>query len=380
MKNVLTKYVLILPMIISLVMLPLTSISAAAKPAAKPVRVYVQDKEIKPTVAPVLKGGRVYVEFRSIALALGYSFKYDAVNKIITAESEDVSFKIDVKKGTTYIDGVEYIYDNEYPMIIPSGANTLVVGFLFEATDYWRVEYDSMKKAVIFAEPFWVKPKKSDLRSIRSTIEEYYRTAYGKATITKCELVEWGTYATMSVDVMLPKSETELLDRLEHAGFEMEWQEDNRWIIHDMGSDTEYLDFETLSQKEVVVPEPDKSAIKGLIASHFKALDEKNAEALANLIYSTIKSKDDLIKLYKWDFQREVSKNTGYKLEEEPVIVVYNSDQAKVYTVFSMKEKESSDPVHFRGYYLLSVIKASDGKWYVSLENEVMLGYEKLSN
>lgn len=382
MKNVLTKYALILPMIFSLILLPLTSISAAAKakPATNPVRVYVNDKEVKPAVAPAFKGGRTYVEFRSVVKALGFSFNYDKANQIITAKSEDVTFKIDVKNGKTYIDGIEYKYDDKYPMIIPSGANTLVVGLLFEATDYWYVEYASRKNAVIVYDQEFGKPKKSDLLAIRSVIEQHYGTADGHATITKCEMESWGTYVTMLVDVKIPKGGNELLDRMEHATIKMYRQDDNQWAIYDNYSEPEYLDYQTLSQKEAEVPEPDKANIKNLVKSVVKALDEKNAEAMAELEYSD-ERKEYVVLYYKWRFLKDEEESpVGYTLEEEPVIVRFNADKAMVYTVISMKEKDSGDPVTLRFHYLMSAVKTSDGKWLNNPEDEILLGYEKLSD
>lgn len=376
MKNPLAKLVFILPVIVSFLFLPFASISEAAKTSVKPIHVYVQNKEIKPANAPVIKGGRVYIEFRSVAVALGLSFKYDKVNKIITAQSDDVSYKIDMKNGTTYIDGEPYVYDPANPMIISSGANTLVMTQLFSATQYWTAEYLSEKKSVYISDDLWGKPKKSDLRTIRAIVEKHYSAANSKAVITEFALESWGSYATLSVDVKLPKTEADLLARLEHAEIEMERQEDRTWTLHSINSETEYLDYKALSQKETAVSEPDKSAIKELIKSQYKALDEKNAKAMAALTHSDL-SKEDLIELFTWRFQDSTLKNVGYKLEGDPVIVTYSPDQATVYTVFTMKDKDNGQSTYLRFYSLLSVIKASDGKWYVNPEDEIMLGLEK---
>lgn len=378
MKYIFTKYVFILSIISLLVTLPLTPISAAPK-FTNPIRIYVEDKEIKPTVSPVLKGGRVYVEFRSIALALGFAFKYDTANQVITAGSEDISFKIDIKNGTTYIDGKLYEFNSEEPMTIASGSNTLVMIHLFNATDYTYADYNGANRTVTISENLWREPRTSDFRSIRLVIEQFFKSTYDNATITKYEVSpSWGA-ATVWVDAKIPKNETMLLNHLLHTEFQLERQEDNQWVIQEMYSKTEYLDYKSLARKEVEVPEPDKSSIKRVITSYFKALDEKNAEAIVSLI-SSDETKEELIKYYNWEFQREISKNTGYKVDEQPIIVTYNSDESMVYTVFSIKEKVSENPVHFRGYYLLPIVKAPDGKWYLSSDNEIMLGYEKLSN
>ncbi|KQO18350.1 stalk domain-containing protein [Paenibacillus sp. Leaf72] len=75
-------------LVIACMLMPNTSVFAADKPVVQPIRLLVQDKEIKPVVAPIIRGGRVYVEFRSVVKELGFTFHFDKNKKIITARSE----------------------------------------------------------------------------------------------------------------------------------------------------------------------------------------------------------------------------------------------------------------------------------------------------
>ncbi|MCD9022593.1 stalk domain-containing protein [Cohnella silvisoli] len=361
-------------------LMSLTSVSAATKPIVKPIRVYVQDKEIRPAAAPVIQGGRVYVEFRSVVQALGYKFKYDTVKKVITADSEDASFKIDLKTGATYVNGMRFLYDPKAPMIIASGANTLVLNHLFHATSYLNADYYSDKKILKVYEDPWGKPKKADLRAIRAVIDTHYQTAGGVSSITGFELRSWGTYATVSADVTIRKSGDELLDRIEHATIEMERGNGNRWTIHDIQSETEYLDFKSLLQKEAVVPETDKSAIVALMEASVKALNEENAKELVAILNPDaplgvgISSRGELELVYQYKF---LNQDFEYATEKAAV-VSYEPNKATIYVVRTIRDKKNSEQPHFRSYMLLSLVKASDGKWYLNPDSDVMLDYETL--
>src|SRR5690349_11277744 len=125
------KTIWLLPLIVAMLFLSSGVASAAVtKSTAKPISLYVQDKLVKPKVAPIVKNGRIYVEFRSVVKALGFTFNYDAAKQVVTAHFEDASFKIELKTGQTYVNGKRFIYEQGVPMIIDSGANTLVMGHL----------------------------------------------------------------------------------------------------------------------------------------------------------------------------------------------------------------------------------------------------------
>ncbi|MFC5470993.1 stalk domain-containing protein [Cohnella suwonensis] len=216
------KIIWLLPLIVAMAFMTSGAASAAVnKPATKPIGLYVQDKLVKPTVAPIVKNGRVYVEFRSVVKALGFTFNYDAAKQVITANSEDASFKIELKTGQTYVNGKRFVYDQGVPMIIASGANTLVIGHLFHATEYLYTDYYADKKIVMVYEDPWGKPKKSDVRTIQSVIKKYYADA-GASSVTSIQLKSWGSFVTITADAAFAKGGDVLLNRIEHASIEME--------------------------------------------------------------------------------------------------------------------------------------------------------------
>ncbi|WP_341280845.1 stalk domain-containing protein [Paenibacillus sp. FSL H8-0537] len=366
---------LLLLLALVLIMMSISSVSAAAVPVEKPIKFYVQGKEIKPVNAPIIRGGRVYIEFRSAVKALGFTFNYDKSRKIITARSEDAFFKIDLNSGTTYVNGRMFRYDWETPAIIESGANTLVLGHLFHATDYLYADYYPDKNIAEVYESAWGKPKKADLRMIRAILDDYYLAVSPAAEITSFELASWGTYVTVSTDVVVPKGNSELLDRIEHATIEMSREEGQSWAIFNISSDIEYLDYESLSQKEVAVPDADKSAIYDTVSANMKALNDENSTDMVILLHPDFwlredsPTKEEMEVYFDYSFK---SDDFEYNLEQA-TIVSYEPNKAKVYYVYTIKNNEESTENYYRGYALRDLSKSTDGKWYYNLNGYILL-------
>lgn len=369
------KTVWLLSLIFTMVFMVSGTASAAMnKSATKPISVYVQDKLVKPTVAPIVKNGRIYVEFRSVIKALGFSFNYDAAKQVITAKSEDASFKIELKTGRTYVNGNLFEYDRGVPMIIASGANTLVMGHLFHATNYLYADYYSDTKIVKVYEDPWGMPKKSDVRTIQSVIQKHYADA-GASSVTNFQLKSWGSYVTMTADAAFPKSGNELLARIEHASIEMERGEGGDWTIHDIQSDIEYVDYTSLADKEVAVPETDRAAIQNVLTSTVKALNEKDGKAYAALLNPDALleqgvSKEELELFYQYQFL-----HLDFKTElEDDVIVAYQQSRATVYDVRLITvNTDDTTLTPYRQFALIDLVKASDGKWYLDPGKRIIL-------
>lgn len=355
-------------------MSPGAASAAANKSATKPISLYVQDKLVKPAVSPVVKNGRIYVELRSVVKALGFAFNYDAAKQVITATSEDAAFKIELKTGRIYVNGNRYVYEQGVPMIIASGANTLVMGILFQATDYLYADYYSDTKVVKVYENPWGKPKKSDVRKMQAIIKKHFADA-GASSATNIQLQSWGSVVTLTVDAAFSKSENELLDRIEHASVQMKRGSGNVWTIYDIQSDTEYVDYTALANKGVAVPESDQIAIQSLLTATFKALNEEDAKALMALLNpeaplgAGIASREELELVIRYQFLHE-----EVKIEpEEDVIVSYQQNRATVYDVRLMTSSIKDDIYRYRQFMLMALIKAPDGNWYLDPNNDLYL-------
>lgn len=268
--------------------LTVMSLSPAAASAAasnvKTTRVFVQGNEIHPKAAPIVQGGIMYIEFRSAALALGFKFNYDAAKKLITADSEGTSFKIDLKSGKTFLNGRQFTYSKDAPMILGSGANVLVMDHLFNATSNIRVSYDAVHKNV-----------------------DVYQTESGN------------------------------LQRLSLA---------------------------------------DKAAIDTLLDKYIQALNDEDALALMAVDRSpeaqyTIEnlSKDQVKLLLEYNFSKHELKYT----KKQATVVSYGPNRATVYFVYTISDKDDKSSVLELYYYLKSVVKASDGKWYLDHKGDTAL-------
>ncbi|OKP87663.1 hypothetical protein A3844_09615 [Paenibacillus helianthi] len=272
--------------------------ASAAAPNVKTIRVFVQSKEIHPKAAPILQGGRVYIEFRSVVLALGFKFNYDAAKKVITADSEDTSFKIDLKSGKTFLNGREFTYSKDAPMILGSGANVLVMNHLFNATSNIRVNYDAVHKNIVV-----------------------YQT------------------------------------------------------------EAESVDYLSLANKEAVVPDADKVAIYTLLDKYIQAMNDEDALALMAVdrspeAYYTNRnlSKDQVKLLLENNFLKHELKYT----KKQATVVSYGPNKATVYFVYTVSDKDDKSSVIQLFYYLKSVVKASDGKWYLDNKGDTVLHVELL--
>ncbi|KQO18349.1 hypothetical protein ASF12_06955 [Paenibacillus sp. Leaf72] len=280
-----------------------------------------------------------------------------------------------------YVNGRQFVFDWETPTIIESGANTLVLGHLFQPTEYLVAEYYTDKRIVNVHESMWPKPKKADLRIIRSILESYFQDFNPVAQITSIELESWGTYVTMLTGVFIPKMGNELLDRMEHATIRMSNEEGKGWEIHDVSSEIEYLDYESLSHEEVAVPDKDKSAIYTLVEANAKAIDDENSSALIEMINPVYWasegsfSKEELNKYYTSVF---LNYDYDYRLEQA-TIVSYEPNKAKVYYVSTVKNSEGTTEEFTRLYELQDVSKATDGKWYWEPDSSIMIYSELVS-
>lgn len=379
MEKLNVKKILMFFLAFMLTVMSLSPAMASAAPNVNTILVFVQNKQIQPKVAPVIQGGRLYIEFRSVVLALGFKFNYDATTKVITAVSENESFKIDLKSRKTYLNGRQFTYGPDAPVILGTGANVLVMNHLLNATNSIIANYDSVHKDVNVYEDLEGKPNEADLKKIRAAIEAYYHTSDGLASIKALNIESWGMFTTMLADITIRKSGTELLDRTEHATIKMLHATDKSWIISDVQSETEYLNYLSLAQKEAVVPDADKLAIHILLDTYVQAINDEDALGLMAVenpngaFFTTGNfSKEQLKLLLEIDFLRDELKQT----KEQATIVAYEPDKATVYTVYTVRDKEDASLPTQRSYYLVSVIKTADGKWYMDSNEDVLLGSE----
>ncbi|WP_379136548.1 hypothetical protein [Paenibacillus sp. sgz500958] len=158
----------------------------------------------------------------------------------------------------------------------------------------------------------------------------------------------------------------------------MERQSDNTWMIHTLEAEKEYPEFKTLAQKEAAVPEADKTAIITLLETDIKARNEKNAELLSTLLNPAsladygFTSKEELRSYYEFFFQQQKIQYTM----EKPVIITYEANKATVYFNRTILEAGNPDSRRLQVVSLVTVVKGSDGGWYLNPLAEISLHSE----
>lgn len=88
----------------TLVILSMLSMGSIAN-AAKPISIFIQDKEVQSTVAPILEQGRVLVPIRVIAESLGAKVTWEQKNNTVTIRKWSESVILTLGKKTATRDG-----------------------------------------------------------------------------------------------------------------------------------------------------------------------------------------------------------------------------------------------------------------------------------
>lgn len=362
----------------------LSSFAAAAAAAEREetlAGLYLGETEIRTEVAPVLRDYTVYIEFRGLMQAMGIPIGYNVAKRWVTAESGHAAFKLNLKTGEAHVNG-RSVFQESGPAVIFVKGRTLVSEHVLTASGNIGLIFDEDTRIVRVLDLLRSKPTESDLQEIRSVIEEDNRTVSDAATVTDIRLVSWDTYVTVEVEVDVPKSGDELLDRIFRGTVLMERDEGNNWSIYDSMSDgIEYVDYLSLADREADVPEADKAAILGVFEDGVKAANEENAAAAAALLLE-----DTLyngISLRKWmqDIYERAYAAADVQVEpEQAVIVKYAPEEATVYCVQLERIRTDEEAYSVRHYLLRTFVKADDGKWYLDAQKIVYLDNEFISD
>lgn len=415
MKSNVMKYILIAFLSLGIALTPSlnqNTAAAASAPAKKTIKVYVHNKEIHPSSAPIERYGRVFVELRSILKTLGYTLSYDDKKKVFSAVSEDKTIKIDLKSGKSNLSGETHPNDPKDPYVITGGASTFVdLDFLDYATGL-ETDWDKTNRTIKVHKSTMGDPLKADIREMKAVIKKMFKAIkdgdtkgylstinkdsdnefYEKVIKDPTKLNKYAGYSSidnleiepkytsvttkkMSVDVTIPKGPGELLDRVEHLGIYMELDKNYKWTIAYIGwEDTEYINFKEVLKKETEGPEADKTAIRAIVDAFIKALNDRNVDAVIgtlNTDSSNFKEvKDGLFRLFAFN---------DVEIKTESVSVVsYTGNSATVYLIQTNRDTESG--MEIRKYTLHKVIKLPDGQWRIDPKGSILLEEEVLND
>ncbi|RUT35649.1 copper amine oxidase N-terminal domain-containing protein [Paenibacillus zeisoli] len=417
MKSNVMKYIVLTFLVFGLALTPLLNLNtaaAASAPANKAIRVYVHNKEIHPSSAPIIRYGRVFVELRSILKTLGYTLSYDDKKKVFSAVSEDKTIKIDLKTGKANLSGEAFPNDPKDPYVITGAASTFVdLEFLDYATGL-ETDWDKANRTIKVHKSTTGEPLKADIREMNTVIKKMFKAIkdgdtkgylslinkdsdyefYEEVMSDPTLLTKYAGYTSIdkltpdfdhtpadgnymvkriNADIYIPKRPGELLDRIEHLSIDMELDKNYKWTIDYLGTeDTEYVNYKEVLKKEAEVPETDKTAIRALLDAFIKALNDRNVEA----VIGTMNTDSSNIKEVKNGLFRIFALSDLEIKTECMSIVSYDNNSATIYLI--QKNRYTDYGLETRNYTLHKLIKLSDGTWRIALNGSVQLEEEVL--
>ncbi|MNS34019.1 hypothetical protein D3C72_661410 [compost metagenome] len=421
MKSNMMRFILITFLSVGLVLTPLLNLNtaaAASSPANKSIRVFVHNKEIHPSSAPIVRYGRVFVELRSILKTLGYTLSYDDKKKVFSAVSEDKTIKVDLKSGKANLSGEAFPNDPKDPYVITGGASTFVdLEFLDYATGL-ESDWDAVSRTVKVHKSRDGKPLKADIREMNAVIKKMFKSIkdgdskgylslinkdsdyefYEEVMSDPTLLTKYAGYTSIdnfipindyisaipndmvkkiSANISIPKGPGELLDRVEHVVIYMELDSNYKWTIDYFGSnDTEYLNYRDVLKKEAEVPQADQTAIRAVLDTYFKAINEENVDAAIGTLYTDSSN----IKEVKNDLFRLFALNDLVIKMESMSIPSYTNNSASIYLIQTNQYTIAGKELELRYYLLLRFIKLPDGNWRMDQNSSVQLDQEVLKD
>ncbi|USB31765.1 copper amine oxidase N-terminal domain-containing protein [Paenibacillus sp. YPG26] len=414
MKSKMMKCILLTVLSLGLSATPILNLNtaaAASTPAAKPIRVYVHNKEVRPSSSPIIRHGRVFVELRSILKTLDYTLSYDSKKKIFSAVSEDKTIKIDMKSGKANLNGQAFPNDSKNPYVIIGASSTFVdLEFLNEATGL-EAEWDQAGRMVKVHKSTYGPPLKADLREMTALVKKMLKAIkdgdsktylslinkesdsefYERVIEDPSLLTKYAGYSSIdnlssdpdyypseqkfNVELSIPKGPGELLDRIEHLGIYMELDKNYKWTFGYLESEhTEYANFKEVLKKEAEVPEADKTAIHALFDTFIKAMNEKDVEAAL----STLNTDSTTIKDVKKSLFATFGLSDFEIIAESMSIAAYANNSATIYLVQNFRLPESG--MELRVYNLIKAIKLPEGSWRIIPDDAVSLDMDVLND
>ncbi|WP_422447990.1 stalk domain-containing protein [Thermoanaerobacterium sp. DL9XJH110] len=112
--------------------------------------VFVNGKELKSDLPPVIKGGRVLIPVRAVVNALGAQVQWDEQNQIVTIIKDGRTVTLELGSKIAVVDGQEIPLD--VPAGVENGRTIVPLRFIAQAFNS-TVEWDEETGTVIIEEP-----------------------------------------------------------------------------------------------------------------------------------------------------------------------------------------------------------------------------------
>jgi len=374
--------------------IPVQQVSAAGA-ARQPIEVVLDDEPIDFDVPPVVQNQTVYVEFRSLFQALGFTVAYNEKTKVIAGVSKKTRIQMKLGSSDTLVNGVPSSVPAK-PIAI-NGRTLVPLRFIGEATGL-IVKWDSAANAVFLD---YKPPTEADIKAIQALFnkqEQYYskkdlkgftstftedspiredasaafeerlaNDAKTVQTFDNFELEDWKVdNASVWYDATTKKTNQSgfFMDRVETVYARVELAADGSWKLYDIYvMDREFLNAEELVKNKVEVPVAEQNAIQSLFQTHLGALNSSNVKGVLATYDLEDWEKELMAEQYEEFFE-------SYKMKhafEEVSIIYYQDNKAYVYVKQARTMLEDRDEyADEQLYWVYGVKKNEAGKWLIT--------------
>ncbi|CAM2971740.1 copper amine oxidase N-terminal domain-containing protein [Paenibacillus sediminis] len=359
----------------------------AAASTQSPIRVWLDQKEMKFQIAPVIKNGITFVQFKPLFQSLGYDVSWDAKTKQVAATAGGQKLQLTINSKTAYVNGGKNSLQ-EAPFI--TGGNTLVpLRFIAESTGYpvlWDAKARTIKidrqsvvtKVTKEVNSFFVKfaaaenardltktmqlidPKSPDLEQDKEMYQMLYdkfqrHISFGSVTNVKV----FGNTAIVTVDKTEKRSGGPFFwDSVQTYEITLKKSTAGSWKQYSYDLvDINYITDE-LIKGQPNVPENEKSAITKPLNDQYDGFNKGDL----NIILSAL----DPDSPYR-DFYKELADSGYFKdnkthiIADSMKIVEYTGTDAVVYA----EETDDSYGQADKYQSLYWVVKSSNGNWLI---------------
>lgn len=186
-------------------LLPASITSAAA--STEPIKVFVDGKQVKFDVDPIMSNNNTLVQYTTVFKALGMNYSWNQQEKLITGYNDYVLMYLTIGERAAWINHKEVTMDT--PAVVVNGRTLVPIRFISEATGA-KVVWDGKQRAIhITSAPsrselkLWMRDQKwkasiasvTDTESLKSIEKSRYYLSYEQV-----DLAGYDAYPTYYFD------------------------------------------------------------------------------------------------------------------------------------------------------------------------------------
>ncbi|QYR21348.1 copper amine oxidase N-terminal domain-containing protein [Paenibacillus sp. sptzw28] len=372
------------------------TVSAAAQ--QKAIRVWVEDKEVKFDVSPVLANNSTYVEFRALFTALGYTIAYDAKSKTITGHSGADSIILKAVTGQAVVNGKAAA--QKIKLLARNGRTLVPLRFVGEATGK-LVDWNQASQTILIKgkgpteadkqalQAFLDKQNayelNGDVQGMLSTLDPkspfyamYAETAasqLAKAKVrTTSQITEVSEIKPESA-VMVVKQHSEkvgggfYLDNESVGKFTLTRGADKEWKLYSVQlMQQDFLNADEVLSHEAEVPAEVKDKIAALVDRQIQTINDEDLKGYEATFVPKTPGLGQMLESVKQLFSHFDLKYTVEKVS----IVDYTGTEAVVNIVQKVEKINGPQFQNSRFSVVTSFKKTDAGEWLSTLDSKLI--------